>query len=39
VGYGVFVNVGEDEKHSFMFDTKEKMDCAIGKIAQQLKGN
>ena len=36
VGYGVFVNLGEDVKHSFMFDTREKMDEAIGRIAQQL---
>jgi hypothetical protein len=37
VGYGVFVNLGEDEKYSFMFDTKEEMDVAIGKIAAQFK--
>ena len=37
VGYGVFVNLGEEEKHSFIFDTREEMDIAIGKIAAQLK--
>ncbi len=36
VGYGVFVNLGEEEKHSFVFDTREEMDAAIGRIAQQL---
>jgi len=36
VGYGVFVNLGEEEKHSFIFDTREEMDSAIGKIAAQL---
>lgn len=36
VGYGVFVNLGEEEKHSFIFDTREEMDVAIGKIAAQL---
>ena len=36
VGYGIFVNLKEDIKHTFMFDTKEQMDSAIGKIAQQL---
>lgn len=36
VGYGVFVNLGEEEKHSFIFDTREEMDVAIGKIASQL---
>lgn len=37
VGYGVFVNLGEEEKHSFIFDTREEMDAAIGRIASQLK--
>jgi len=26
VGYGVFVNLGEEEKYSFVFDTREEMD-------------
>ncbi len=37
VGYGIFVNLGEEEKYSFVFDTREEMDYAIGKIASQLK--
>jgi hypothetical protein len=36
VGFGIFVNLKEDEKHSFIFDTKEEMDEAIGRIAEQL---
>jgi hypothetical protein len=36
VGYGVFVNLGEEDKHSFIFDTREEMDAAIGRIASQL---
>ena len=36
VGYGIFVNLGKEEKHSFIFDTKEEMDAAIGSIASQL---
>ncbi len=36
VGYGIFVNVGEENKYSFMFDTREEMDEAIGGIANQL---
>lgn len=36
VGYGIFVHLGEEEKHSFMFDTKEEMDAAVGRIASQL---
>jgi len=37
VGYGVFVNLGEEEKYSFIFDTRDEMDAAIGRIAAQLK--
>ena len=36
VGYGVFVNLGEEEKYSFIFNTREEMDTAIGRIAAQL---
>ena len=37
VGYGLFVHLGEEEKYTFMFDTKEEMDAAAGRIAAQLK--
>jgi hypothetical protein len=37
VGFGIFIHLGEDEKHSFMFDTKEEMDEEIGYIASQIK--
>jgi hypothetical protein len=37
VGFGIFVNLGEEEKHSFIFNTKEEMDEAVGRIAAQLK--
>ncbi|NOR55336.1 MAG: phosphomannomutase [Sulfurovum sp.] len=37
VGYGIFVNLGEEVKHSFIFDTREEMDSAIGRVASQLK--
>ena len=37
VGYGLFVILKEEEKYSFVFDTKEEMDQAAGKIATQLK--
>jgi len=36
VGYGLFVILSEEEKHSFIFDTKEEMDVAAGRIATQL---
>ena len=37
VGYGVFVNLGEEKKYSFVFDTREEMDAAVGRIAAQIK--
>ena len=37
VGFGIFIHIGEEEKHIFMFDTKEEMDEEIGYIASQLK--
>jgi hypothetical protein len=36
VGFGIFIHLEEEEKHSFMFDTKEEMDEAVGHIASQL---
>ena len=36
VGFGIFLYLGEEEKHTFMFDTKEEMDAEIGRIASQL---
>lgn len=36
VGYGIFVNLGEEEKHVFMYNTKEEMDAAVAEIAAQL---
>ncbi len=38
VGYGVFVHLGEEEKHEFIFKTREEMDEAVGRIASQLNG-
>ncbi len=37
VGFGIFIHLGEEEKHSFIFDTKEEMDEEIGSIASQIK--
>jgi len=37
VGFGIFLHLGEEEKHTFMFDSKEEMDEEIGCIASQLK--
>ena len=37
VGFGIFLHLGEEEKYTFMFDSKEEMDEEIGCIASQLK--
>jgi len=37
VGYGLFIILKEDEKYSFIFDTKEEMDALAGEIAAQLR--
>jgi len=37
VGFGIFIHIGKEEKHTFMFDTKEEMYEEIGYIASQLK--
>ncbi len=36
VGFGIFIHLDKEEKHTFMFDTKEEMDEEIGTIASQL---
>jgi len=36
VGYGLFLILGDEDKHSFIFNTKEEMDEVAGKIAVQL---
>jgi len=36
VGFGIFLYLNGEKKHTFMFDTKEEMDAEIGKIASQL---
>ena len=38
VAYGIFLHLEEDEKHSFLFDTRAAMDEAIGRISSQLQG-
>ncbi|CAA6810821.1 MAG: Phosphomannomutase [uncultured Sulfurovum sp.] len=36
-GYGIFLVISDEEKHSFVYDTREELDHAIGKLASQLK--
>ena len=35
VGYGLFVLLQEEEKYSFIYDTKEEMDTVARRIAAQ----
>ncbi len=37
VGFGIFLYLDDEEKHTFMFNSKEEMDEEIGQIASQLK--
>ena len=37
VGFGIFIHLGEEEKYSFIFDTKEEMDEEIGSIASLIR--
>ncbi|CAA6826792.1 MAG: phosphomannomutase [uncultured Sulfurovum sp.] len=36
VGYGIFINMGEENKHEFIYDTRDQMDKCISKIAAQI---
>jgi len=35
-GYGIFVRLDEEQRESFIYDTREELDIAIGKLAEQL---
>jgi len=37
VGYAIYVHLGEDDVHEFMYDTKEEMDKVSAHIAEQIK--
>ena len=36
-GYGIFVVISDEEKHSFIYKNRDELDIAIGKLATQLK--
>ena len=36
-GFGIFVHIGEEERHSFVYESREELDEAIGELAAQLK--
>ncbi len=36
VGYGLFIRIGEEEKHSFVYENRAELDDAIAKLSKQL---
>lgn len=36
-GYGIFVVISDEEKYSFIYDDRAKLNDAMGKLAMQLK--
>jgi hypothetical protein len=37
VGYGLFVVISDEEKHSFIFEKREELDALIVEISHQLR--
>ena len=37
VGYGLFLHLGAEDKHTFMFDTREEMEAVSIRVAEQIK--
>jgi len=35
-GYGIFIVISDEEKHSFVYNDREELDDAIGKLAAQI---
>jgi len=35
-GFGIFVHLGDEEKYSFVYESREALDEAIGELAAQL---
>jgi len=35
-GYGLFIRIGDEEKHSFIYETREELDNKISNLSQQL---
>lgn len=36
-GYGIFVVISDEEKYSFLYDTRDDLNIAMGKLAEQLR--
>jgi hypothetical protein len=35
-GYGLFIRIGEEEKHAFLYDSRDELDDAIAKLSLQI---
>ncbi len=35
-GYGLFIRIGEEEKHSFLYNSREELNMAISELSLQL---
>jgi len=35
-GYGLFIRIGEEEKHSFLYENREALNEAIAKLSVQI---
>jgi hypothetical protein len=35
-GYGLFIRIADEEKHSFVYKTREELDKAIANLSEQL---
>jgi hypothetical protein len=36
-GYGIFVVISDEEKHSFLYESRDELNIAMGKLAEQLR--
>ncbi len=35
-GYGIFVRIGEEEKHSFLYNSRRELELAIAELSAQI---
>ena len=35
-GYGIFVRIGEEDKHSFLYTSREELEVALAKLSKQI---
>ncbi|SFV53604.1 Phosphomannomutase [hydrothermal vent metagenome] len=35
-GYGIFIRIGEEEKHSFLYSSREELELALANLSAQI---